>query len=179
MKYLLLLLSVYLSGCGRSLVISQYIHPDFRDYTNDYLYYAKLFKAEPQMDSLSVEYGDLPHEVSGVCRLAKQTGKRINGERYTIYIRMVLINSNSWNRFGEYTKMWVIFHELAHCTLGLGHNDDMLWDVDKEVPKSMLNSYTFLDESFLSENLIYYLKELFTENAPIQDYISSSNTSIF
>lgn len=35
----------------------------------------------------------------------------------------ILINEDRWASFGEYQKKEVMWHELAHCTLGLDHSE--------------------------------------------------------
>jgi len=35
----------------------------------------------------------------------------------------ILINENGWNSYGEYERKELIFHELGHCGLGLGHTE--------------------------------------------------------
>lgn len=35
----------------------------------------------------------------------------------------ILINENRWPILGEYQKRELMYHELAHCTLGLDHSE--------------------------------------------------------
>ena len=70
------------------------------------------------------------------------------------------IDPDYWKSISEAGKEQLILHELGHCVLGLGHNDQLgqvgEW---RNVPLSIMHSIHFGDYLFYLENREYYLKE--------------------
>lgn len=74
---------------------------------------------------------------------------------------LISINNKYWDKIGDLGKEQLIFHELGHCVLGLGHNNKIgkvgNW---LSVPVSIMYSVHFGDEQFYKDNLGYYYSEL-------------------
>lgn len=55
---------------------------------------------------------------------------------------IIHIDINYWNSSLEDSKEQLIFHELGHCVLGLGHDDTYIYDnVYGYIPSSLMNSF--------------------------------------
>ncbi len=91
---------------------------------------------------------DIPEEnVAGLCRWG---GNHQN----------VIIDSRIWNSNNPILIEVITFHELGHCVLNLGHDDEVL---DNNVCKSIMNSGLGDCRTLYSNNREYYLNELFDQ----------------
>lgn len=92
---------------------------------------------------------DIPEDgVAGTCR-------------YGSHVHHVTIDQAYWNSVSELQREMVVFHELGHCVLGIGHREA---DNGEGICLSMMNSGTTdCRVVYNSENRNYYLNELFEE----------------
>ena len=70
---------------------------------------------------------------------------------------VVTINKKTFKRLSQNEKEMLIFHELGHCLLYKGHNDDL---DDDGVPVSIMNKYAFSGNVY-AKNREGYINELF------------------
>jgi len=75
--------------------------------------------------------------------------------------REVVVDRNFWNSAGPLQQELVVYHELGHCVLGLGHTDDL--DDRGNCTSIMHSTVNFCEESFNSMTRSDYLDELFSQ----------------
>ena len=68
----------------------------------------------------------------------------------------IRIRQDWWQNASLLSREALILHELGHCVLGRGHNDELFPDGRE---KSLMNSYLLRDRVY-GPNREYYLKEL-------------------
>lgn len=85
-------------------------------------------------------------------------------------IGTVQIDPTNWTTLQDLGKEQLIFHELGHCVLGLGHNRTMIEFTDSNnntqfIPESIMYPQEFGNFLFYQQNLNYYHNELKTSEA--------------
>jgi len=81
--------------------------------------------------------------------------------RYGLHIHHITVDQGYWNSVGNLRREMVVFHELGHCVLGLGHREA---DNSDGICLSVMNSGTTdCRVAYTAENREYYLDELFLE----------------
>ncbi len=110
MSRYIVLLAFILTGCGKlppapELTIDPQLKP-----------YFERFCAEVGGDcsTVSGEFADLGSTYAGMCNYTNPNS--------------VQINAAYWERINDEDKEEVVFHELGHCLLGLGHDSRHLPD---------------------------------------------------
>jgi len=79
--------------------------------------------------------------------------------RYGQYTHAVTVDQSYWNNVGSLRREMVVFHELGHCALFLGHSENAN---DENLCLSIMNSGTSgCSVAYSSVNREYYLDELF------------------
>lgn len=73
--------------------------------------------------------------------------------------REIVIKASYWNFVSDESKKALVYHELGHCALGRGHDDQKL----ENQPLSIMNTY-IIDGSYLKYYYEEYITELFTSN---------------
>lgn len=73
----------------------------------------------------------------------------------------VTIDLTFWRRASSYNKEMVVFHELGHCVLGLGHNDDA--NADGTCVSIMHSGLGDCELNYNASNRETYLDELFSQ----------------
>lgn len=139
-RLIALLGSLFLSACGQT----QY------SVVVELENYVKQFELDYNIEvNLPVEFASLERPTIGVCRT------------YGSY-REILIDYEFYNKnkTDYYVMHQLVYHELGHCVLGLGHNDTR--DVNG-YPVSIMNSYAFGHFSYYEMNINSYVTRLWSE----------------
>jgi len=77
------------------------------------------------------------------------------------HIHDVTIDLNFWNNSSNRLKEFVVFHELGHCVLSRGHNEEQFNSgICKSIMRSGLGD---CNDAYPSQNRNYYLNELFNK----------------
>ena len=147
MKYVLLLLTLLLVGCGNTIddAFIQYVYA-FEQDSND--------QGNPHHVSLSIQFGEVDQSeanVAGTCyHYPLGIGNHIN------------IEETIWNTLDAGTQKMIIYHELGHCVLGrYSHRNDLItYDWSYTVPISIMNAHCITGLQFNSWKQ-QYLTELF------------------
>lgn len=128
-------------------------------FVNDFLIKAHTYEnhKDLKLGNLTVQFGDLyddEDKTVGQCNYYYPPLSNIN--------RNVIIDKEYWEAATITTRQQLMYHELGHCLLNLGHDSTFLYG-DK--PTSIMSPIIFADTIFsLLEN--YYYNELFTKKAP-------------
>lgn len=158
MKYLFLL--VFLLGCGNKNTndFIEKIAPkhDPRDIktTNPIFYpYIDKFRQDCNITTTTpVGFGNLESLVAGKCKwwISDLTNK--------VTYKQITIDINSWERFDESSREWLIFHELGHCELGRNHKNEVF---ENGYPKSIMKSQIPYDlKTYYLDYKHYWVREL-------------------
>lgn len=110
---------------------------------------------EGRFSDLEVVYSDsFPSGVIGSCSIG------VSG-------RVIRINQNFWGRYssGNSSHQQLMYHELGHCILQLGHNESTTRISGNNVPTSIMYPFHFSAATYIS-NLSYYMSELFQSSTP-------------
>lgn len=129
MKKLSIVFLFVLSACG----VTPYHDPEL-------LPYLEKFRSEMNLksDYVSLYFGELEKPTIGRCRLG------IFPNSY------ITIDKNFWETASESGKEQLMYHELGHCVLMLGHDDELIEYQGFQIPASIMNSYFFGDAWFYS-----------------------------
>lgn len=73
------------------------------------------------------------------------------------YLSKIFINKHFWDTLSYEAKLFLIFHEIAHCEYGLLHKDDMM--DNGMCPQSLMNSFD-AGEYCHRTYFKHYIKEL-------------------
>lgn len=102
-------------------------------------------------DEIPAEFSDLHSPAVGLC-ISYPDGKS-----------NILIDRAFWDRSSDSAREQVVFHELGHCLLQLGHNDNSISIDNLVIPESIMNSIAFGNQDYYHKNEYYYYKELLKE----------------
>lgn len=141
MKYLLLMILI-LVGCGadnpfpildhiklyRPGDMNQeppFIHEEVLEYYGKFL---DIYGLSPF--DIPVDFRDQKLPVVGICIEYSNGDKEIQLDR------------KAWDSFSKAEREMLVFHELGHCLLNLGHyNEKIITDKFGDIPSSIMNSY--------------------------------------
>jgi len=81
--------------------------------------------------------------------------------KVTKSLRYVTLDAQKWKYLSSTRKIFLVFHELAHCSLDLPHNEDM---ISKWCPRYLMNPY--LVDPFCGRiyGMNYYLDTIVKES---------------
>lgn len=167
-NFIFLCLTITLVGCGENYdpdIGHVDINKDFQAYVNRFAQVARADNQNVEINNIVIEYDEkMASNILGIC--------------YYSRVRRVTINPRFWN--SRYTsnagREQLMFHELGHCLMGRGHNDQELVSQDGyRMPASIMNSY-FFSPSWYAGNLNYYLGELFYRDQPVVLYANAVST---
>lgn len=75
--------------------------------------------------------------------------------------RKIQIDTDYWNNITDNGKEQLIWHELGHCALNLGHDENLITRNNfVNIPESIMYPSTFGDTNFYADEKDYYFKEL-------------------
>lgn len=119
-------------------------HPDLRPFIES-------FEAAYNLNvNVPIGFEDLENTTAGVCRIWGQKYKEI-----AIDINYYKVNKHNYHRIEQ-----LVYHELGHCVLNLGHDDRSFYNGQ---PKSIMRSYTFNNfeiNNFYIPQKSYYISQL-------------------
>lgn len=114
-----------------------------------------------RVQAFKVIYGvDVDYDVVfGETRKDYWSGQCMNKERLNPLKKKVIINEEYWKGASREEKHWVIHHELAHCSCGVGHFSKTFED---GTPVSIMHpgDTEVVAEALLEEKYRYYHEEL-------------------
>lgn len=114
MKYvLIILILVFVQGCAQPIV-----DPTFAPYVSVYQDSIKI-----DVSGVGITFGDLSLPVIGICRPDNNT---------------ITIDSTWFAKASEPYREMLVFHELSHCLLHVGHDTTILPD---GCPESVMYPY--------------------------------------
>lgn len=78
-------------------------------------------------------------------------------------LRHITIDQAFWNRASHLLREMVVFHELGHCVLGRGHEENSF---DNGICRSIMRSgLGTCRDAYTPNNREYFIEELFTEDS--------------
>ena len=140
---IVLLTLILMMGCSnvprKGLVL--YRHVDART-----IEYVKEFEKHygKNIPNITIEFRDLPGNAKGLCNTIT---------------RKIYIDEDKWYGIGKLSQEELIFHELGHCVLGLGH--DFTIKSRDFCPTSMMYKDGAIVEGCYEKDRDYFIKELF------------------
>lgn len=103
----------------------------------------------------SIIFGDLSDIRVGVCTLYSNGNWEI------------IIDKEYWENTSRESRIGLIFHELGHCILHRGHEEQfIITEHNYQVPKSLMYPYNFYNKQY-SFMWDYYSKELFIPSTQV------------
>lgn len=114
----LFIIGMFISGCGTLYKGPGIYHknPDFGAYTNAYQEYREIYLGDRNVSHpIDIDYGYLEEPIVGSCRIYD------NGIRP----RVLIIDYTYWQEVDDERRLRLIFHELAHCDLTCGHQEEV------------------------------------------------------
>ena len=146
MKYLLLLLFIFITNCapvGNSVGVED----EFIEFIALYSKYKKEYTGTSYIGGVSVVFHELEYPMIGACAT-------LNGHSrgYRIYIE-----PNYWNNplVTDVERELLILHELGHCDLGYDHFDE-----------SSIMEPAAIDVDLYLNNKDYFLTQFFNGSTP-------------
>lgn len=127
-----------LSACGRK----GQIDPAFSVYVRDF-----ETKIGVSVNNVDIKFGKLKAPTIGVC----YDGGQFN---------QIRIDPDFWETMDENGKEQLMYHELGHCVLGLGHNNELSTLDNMNVEGSIMNSYWFGNAGYYAKYKENYKKAL-------------------
>lgn len=138
MRYVCVLISMCLFSCGRPPAkIDPILKPYLMQFETD---------VNASTEGIDVGFGTLQFPVLGEC----ESGLNSQNNKITI-------DSAYWAKASNNQKQQLVYHELGHCALGLGHVTTFKAD---RCPDSIMYPYAFGDSYCYSNERNYYFQEL-------------------
>lgn len=144
------------SICALTLVVACIKEEEEEIYVNtEFEYYFQRFEVAALERGMDLNIQDLTAHLSinlganvaGVCETAG-TGERT-----------IRVDDIFWEQSDEWGREFVIFHELGHCVLGLGHRDEQ--DTEGNCISIMQSGLSGCTMPYSEETRKEYLDELF------------------
>lgn len=138
-----------LSGLGCASSVSKQvgsIDGDFVPYVAKFLSYGQTYGRHFNIDHLVVTFGVLDGSIAGECYM---------GHEY------IVISTYWWPLLNDTQREILILHELGHCELGLGHDNNIIMAPLGNIEESIMYPYIVYYVDYLTYQN-YYLEQLFT-----------------
>lgn len=121
--------------------------------------YFSSFEKEAELRGISIDLHQM--EITGEIKNIPESN--VAGLcQYGRHIHHITIDAPFWNRADHLTREMVVYHELGHCALGLGHREA---DNNSGACLSIMNSGTTdCNVRYSQANRDYYLDELFSDS---------------
>jgi len=139
--YVTLLAAAALIGCGSQSISLR--HSQLQPYAEEYFTDAHLYSVKVRQDNVSYHITEPP--------LHKDHPNAVGLCLYGEVSSFILISRTYWNTATHNQKRALMYHELAHCTLGIGHTD---------APGALMHPYVHTVE-YLEGNIEWMIKEFF------------------
>jgi len=163
------LLILLLVGCSSH---KQEVDASLLQYIEQFSREASIRGVSPSFAELEVKFGALNADTYGRCD--------VNHDSKTI-----IINEVKFNALDIMGREQLLFHELAHCVLGLKHDDatEGLYNPNTNsvyilVPSSIMNRFHFSSNVY-SPNRSIYIDRLFGIDSTDKLYWGQSNSNNF
>lgn len=147
-KYIcMLVLAMLVSACGAKIVS---IEPQYIKYVKEFENQSSTTNNKVIVDDLVVRTrDDLGGSILAQCRM------------YSVFTPLIVVSKKYWVTMSETEREMVMFHELGHCILNRGHNENLK---EPNIPESIMYPYIFSSDVylFLKSN---YILELFQNNS--------------
>lgn len=150
--YWLTVLFFCLGGCGTFGTHEElWVRPDFLPYYKQFLLDANSHGKTLIVSDLTIDFGTLKSPKIGECTTIKGVAHH------------VIIDRTHWiYGLTEGKRKELIYHELGHCLLSLGHTEGMVRYQGEDIPKSIMSA-VILDDYLFTTYETYYINELFSE----------------
>jgi len=149
------------------LVVVEPIRADetHEENSDDYLPYVQRFKWAAEQYSQVVSFEKTipglsvkkliiqPAEIRSHAILGACVAKRNE-------IPRIAINQSEWRALSESAREQLIFHELGHCALSRAHDDSIVQNGPRQIPRSIMAS-TAITDAVYKNFRDYYYSELF------------------
>lgn len=125
MKLLIIIISLMLVGCGEGFLDQR----EFKSVGPEFKEYYALYKEKCGKNASHIGIG-LKNNVGGKaakCRVYQPTDTRD-----------IAVSRDTWERYTHEQRMWLVFHELGHCSLGIKAHDERT--ENNGDPTSMMHS---------------------------------------
>jgi len=120
--------------------------------------YFSSFENEAAERNIAIDLNDLG--ITAVVENISESG--VAGTcQYGLHVHHVTIDKPFWDRASTLLREMVVYHELGHCVLGLGHTED---DNDGTCLSIMNSGTTDCTVRYNQTNRDYYLDELFSQH---------------
>lgn len=146
MKWGIIILMMFLAGCGKQVERDQSIDPVLN------VYYQEFLNEAHNREIDLVFYGSINFSTDGAW--AGWCSEISNG------YGNILINSNLWVDYTDDQRRWLVFHELGHCLLGRDH----LPANGLTCPTDIMEPYLYNDSlcsNYVKDNWNQYLNRFF------------------
>jgi hypothetical protein len=121
--------------------------------------YYEAFEAEAAIRGVEVDFDAFP--IPGDIQSIQEDNIAGTCTHYGGSHHEIVIDLEYWNAASTLRREMVVFHELGHCYLGLGHKEDAF---DNGICTSIMNSGTAgCHIAYSAQNRDYYLDELFSQ----------------
>ena len=176
----LLFISILISACGKE---KSFVDPELQPLFNEFMEVSRSYGHNPKTSNLIVNFGSLSGNKAGACKEVKTL--YINGTKTQ---KEVIVDREFWDGSTTATQEIIMFHELGHCLLGQGH------DNNDSIPVSYTDEEgttwnTFAEPSFMAPSTVqdvepllyavlkpYYLEKMFIGESDLLNVASFSKT---
>lgn len=181
MKFIYIMISLFLISCGKNQRVKTIIPKEFSKYvqkfeelsTNSY-----VNKPARVVGVVMTLTDSLDNETNGVCYKEELDKSNFGTQLYIMFNgvtksqKYIEISSTYWRYATDAEKEALIFHELGHCMLNREHLDG--FNLQNNRYYSIMNYFSFEGEIY-TRNYQYYIRELFKANGFNSNEISSNN----
>jgi len=153
-KLITLLVLITLSACGKNPMVTEShgvfgqgqesVDAELRPYFDSYIEKAGCLGVPLNYKSISVKFTDELDGYRGLCR-ASSDG-----------VNSIIISKEEWLKLTPPARMKLVYHEMAHCTLGMNHIED-----PSNKTHIMTKSFNRADQYEFVVNFEVRVKELF------------------
>lgn len=155
----LILVSVILASCASSDIIGKDENSTFSLESEEVGIYTRLFSMEAESRGLKIDTARL--RVYLVDKFSPDLKK--NGVvglcTYQADKHVVFLDKKRFNEYDSYQKEMLVFHELGHCLLGLGHDQAAN---SSGIPLDLMFPSDF-DSSYYAKYRTFYLNRMFNK----------------
>lgn len=118
--------------------------PTFSGYVKEY---EKLYSMD--VSNLNIQFGKLGPDTVGECDLYRST---------------ITISTDYWPTLTDLGREETLFHELGHCAMGLGHDNNMVTDplTGNPIPESIMYYQVIGNQEYYGRLHTYYVNQLWT-----------------
>lgn len=136
-----LLIGLLATSCGKKL--NAVVDPELAPYLEQFQNEVGVTTGQ-----VSAGFGHLTMPVIGQCSYDSDTNQ-------------ITIDPNFWSTMLSSGKEQLMYHELGHCALFLGHTSDYVTSAEQvPIPGSIMNPYWFGDDWFYPEYRAGYVQAL-------------------